>query len=458
MEHNKTSIDRAIHNQFARSFRWTLTGSIVYESLKALHCMFLLTILDKSMYGAMGSLFSLMYLVTYIADLGATNSIPPFLNIITKNKRNFWSFLINYSLLPHLPIVAISACIATIVASRTIIPLPNICVVPAIIIFETIRQFLRLLLHTTFQAKRIVVFELSIFFIYLITIWGSYLSGITTIDLTFLFSIHFIDSLLCVIVFACLTKRYYVTLPNADTTNFPKHLIKRITVTRLFNYLLRVSRNMFTSNFLTPLFAVKFGLVSAGLFYVASTLANSAQAIVKSIIGYSGNALLANLKDQPQEAKKEAFGIISQRLITVVFPIIICFGFNHTTIVHLSKSSNTPFYALSLFMLFIIISFSEFFFMLYEQFYIIEEAANKLFFLKLFELIIFYMFLISPIATSPVKTLAGIIIIRAISFIVIALNGWYTWKIKFSFSTKKNYVIIWFLIAYVISLSLKKIF
>jgi len=454
----KTSIDTHIHQKFSRSFRWTLSGSIIYESLKALHCLLLLTILDKPLYGAMGSLFSLIYLVTYIADLGATNSIPPFLNLITKSKQNLHSFLLRYSLAPHLPIVVICACIATIIAIRTINPLPVLFIIPSIIILETIRQFLRLFLHTTFQSKRVVSLEIIIFFIYLATIWIPYFFFNAQLTLNYLFGIHLIDSIVCVALFSFFVVSYQKNLPEHRTTSFPPSLGKKLVVTRLFNYLLRVSRNMFTSNFLTPLFAVKYGLTSAGLFYFASTLANSAQAIAKSVIGYSGSALLANLKDSTQEAKKEAFGLISQKLIYVVLPIILCLGINYKAIMALSKSPNITFYTLSLLLLFIVISFSEFFFMLYEQFYIIEDAASKLFFLKLFELMTFYMCIASPITTSPIRTLIGIICIRSTSFMIIALNAWYTWKIKPNFSTNKWYLITWCLIASLISWALSIFF
>jgi hypothetical protein len=197
---------------------------------------------------------------------------------------------------------------------------------------------------------------------------------------------------------------------------------------------------MFTSNFLTPLFAIKFGLASAGIFYFASTLANAIQAMVKSVIGYSGNALLASIKESGQAAKKEAFNILCQKLIKLTAPFIIFLAINHKAITTLSSAHTVTSHTISLCLLFLIISFSEFFFILYEQFYIIEEAANKLFFFKLLELSIFYGLITSEVISSPVTTLIGLICIRFVSFTIIAINAYYYWHIRPNLKSNLSYL------------------
>lgn len=441
MTHNKPPDNHLIQQQFTRSFRWTLAGSITYEVLKTAHCFFLLQLLPPAIYGAMGSLFSLIYLVTYIADMGATNSLPPFINLATQSKQTFKRFLFSFSLFPHLPIIIACATIATYFAAIKLNFLPFLFIIPLIIILETIRSFLRLLLHTIFQAKRIVLAELAIFIAYATAIWIPYLfSGIKP-TLNQIFIIHLCDSAIIVTVFATLTHKYYTKLPNNTEASFPENIRQRLIKTRLFNYLLRVTRNMFTSNFLTPLFAIKFGLASAGLFYFASTLASSIQAIVKSVIGYSGNALLANIKNSPQNVKTDAFNTLCQKLMSIVAPIIIFLAINHKTIIKLGTSGNQTSFTLSLSLLFLIISFTEFFFVLYEQFYIIEEAANKLFYFKIFELAAFYGLITSDLTSSPITTLVGLIVIRMISFLVIATNAYATWQIKPRYKTSKKSLI-----------------
>lgn len=446
-----TNINPEIQKKFTHGFRWTLFGSVVYETLKIIHCLLLMKLLSTVDYGAMGSLFSLIYLVTYIADLGATNSIPPFLHIFVQSRSTFKSFLIRYSLIPHTPLLFICATGGTIFALSKLSPLPYLFIIPAIIILETIRSFMRVLLHTTFQAKRAVVVELTILILYLFTIWAPFVIFNSPITLNRIFIPHLVDSIITVACFAFLIMKFYKTLPIDESKHLPATLAKRLLITRLFNYLLRVSRNMFTSNFLTPLFAIKFGLAAAGVFYFASILANAIQAMVKAVIGYSGNALLASIKESGQSVKKEAFNILCQKLIRLTAPFVIFLAINHKAIIKLSVAPNATSHTISLCLLFLIISFSEFFFILYEQFYVIEEAANKLFFFKLLELSIFYGLITSEVISSPATTLVGLICIRLVSFTIIAINAFYYWRIKPSFKANISYLAGWTAVSLIVA-------
>jgi hypothetical protein len=450
----QSSIHPTIQKRFSKNFRWTLAGSITYEVLKAVHCFFLLQMLPPHLYGSMGSLFSIIYLATYIADLGATNSIPPFLHIFIRNKVTFKRFLLFYSFLPSLPFIVFCAIGTTVYVYSNFSYLPYLIIIVSLVILETIRSFFRLLLYTTFHAKRVVITEVVLFIIYIANVWVPYLLFHHPITLNHIFIPHLIDSILAVSIFLILIKSFYKTLPVDSTNHLPHSLTKRLISTRLFNYLLRVSRSLFTPNFLTPLFALKFGLASAGLFYFGSTIISALQSIIKAAIGYSGNALLANVKDNTQGVKKEAFSVLCQKLIILILPLIILLSVNYKAIVRLSLIPAAPNYTLALSLLYLFITCTEFFFMLYEQFYIIEEAAHKLFFFKLIELAIFYGFIKSAIVSSPIATLLGIISIRLISFSIIATNAFYLWKIKPDIKANIRYVSVWIIVSLVFSLVL----
>ncbi|NDD55121.1 hypothetical protein EBZ39_14875 [bacterium] len=431
------SINTALKAKFHRSFRWTLGGSIAYESCKALHCALLLHCMPTTLYGAMGSIFSIIYLVTYIADLGATNSLPPFLHLLNKSRANFRTFLFRHSFLPHAPLIVACAGAATYLAATKFTDLPFPWLIPSLIFLETIRTFLRMLLHTTFLSKRVVLVELTIFVLYLAATWIPVLLQGGQVTLNNVFIPHFLDSIACVVAFIYLAHRYYRGLPSI-ALSLPTSLTKRLLSTKLFNYLLRVTRNMFTSNFLTPLFALRFGLAPAGTFYIASMMVNGLQAVVKSAIGYSGNALLANLKEESDQAKKHAFTAIVNKLMMIVAPVIIVIGFNVVSIIKISKVPTLTTEMVGLGLLCLFISFTEFFFLLYEQFYIIHEAANKLFLFKLFELVALYCFVQHQMTISPITTLAGLIVIRTLSFVAIATNAWYAWQISISLKTNRR--------------------
>lgn len=440
-----------IHRSFQSSFKWTLAGSVLYESLKVFHCYLLMVFLSSENYGAMGSIFSFIYLMTYVADLGATNSLPAYIQIITKSRQRLSAFLIRYSLLPHLPIALGCASIATYFALTRFPLRPTLLIIPAIIIFEAVRTFLRMLLHTLFKSRHAVIIELIIFFAYIAATWIPTIIYKIPLTLNYIFSLHLIDSVISVTLFVFLILRQYTTTKDTDTT--PLHLsFVTVLKARIFNYLLRVSRNLFTSNFLTPLFAIKFGLTSAGIFYFASMFANAIQSVVKSAIGYSGNALLANIKDADHQTKCEAFAILSTKLLTILAPPLVLILTNINHLVTLGTGNNLSGQTLGITMLFVTISFTEFFFILYEQFYVIEEAAQKLFIIKIIELGIFYSFITSNVVQSPVTTVAWLIAIRLVSFVIIATNAWIIWGIRLQPKSVRKIIITCAIIGGVINL------
>jgi hypothetical protein len=251
-----------------------------------------------------------------------------------------------------------------------------------------------------------------------------------------------------------LTYRYYKQLPVGQdgVSGLPANLWRRLIATRLFNYLLRVGRNIFTGNFLTPLFAVKCGLAAAGLFYFASIVVSALQAVVKAIVGYSGNALLATVKNQGQQVKHEAFDVLCQKFVLVVFPIIALCGLNFKSIIRLSHGGTITTYTLSILLLYLIISFMDFFFMLYEQFYIIEEAADRLFFFKVLEFALFYGLISSSFVSSPIFTLLGLVGIRSMSLVIITADAYYRWRIMPNFRARRYYVVSWIIISLLVSM------
>jgi len=445
MTNNETKIETHFTTsikKFNHGFRWSLFGSLTYEILKTAHCFLLLKLLDAQVYGVVGSLFSIIYLSTYIADFGATNSCTPYLAVWTENKKNFKKLLWRYFLAPHIIILTTCSGIVTYFAVQkfaTITNPPYLFLIPGIIILEAIRSFLRMFLYTVFKNKIIVITEVTIFICYISAIWIAHFFFAIPLTYNLIFVPHFIDSLFSVVLLSLAVYKYYKTLPDTEE-NIKPSLWKRIATTRIFNYLLRLSRHMFTSNVFTPLFAIKFGLKAAGIFYFASTVANVLNAVIKLTFGYTGGALLATLKDSPQQEKVTAFNYLCQRLMMVVAPIVIFLTINHKALIALSSAPNIASTVIGLSLLYLIITFTEFFFLLYEQFYIIEEATGKLFLFKLFEFAVFYG-VIATATSSIVTTLLSVIIIRLVSFSIIAINAFYLWKITPTFKTNIRYFI-----------------
>lgn len=457
MQTQQSDFCQVIEKKFHRGFRWNFFGSIIYEAAKIIHHFFLLKFVNVADYGLIGSMFAVIYMTTKIADFGMSHALAPFFCDITKNKKSFKKILFFYYLGPQLPIIMAAGMIAMFFFQKQFLagqPTPSLFIIPTIVFLETIRSFLRYLLHMTFQSKKVVLFELATFLCYLSSIWIAILHFHFPLSLNVIFVPHIVDSAFVTTIFIIMMRRYYKKLPQENVGNWSKNLGQRIIKARLFNYFIRISREFFTSHFLTPFFAIKFGFKQAGLFYFASIIATAIQSIIKVSIGYSGNALFASLKENSQAAKKQAFRIINEKVMRVIAPLIIMLTISYKSIMELWLTNNNTAVTLALLLLLLIIIFTEFFFMAYEQFYIIEEASRKLFLFKILEFFLFYVVIIASEQQTMLTTLISIIIIRLISFVIITINAYSLWQITPSIRTSKHYLALCFACGLILLLAL----
>lgn len=448
--------DKEIQVNFARGFNWNLGGSILYEIAKTIHLFFLLRCADSTAYGIIGSIFSLCYFSTFLIDLGATNSLPPIIGTFSQSKETFKKLILNYYLIPFFPAFLVVAGGALWILSHKTITASTMglyAIIPCIILLECLRSFLRFILHLFFKTKSVIIFEISLLAMYFSSIWISYLGFHVPITPYLVFIPHCTDSIAGVTFCIVLLYRYYKKLPDTAQP-LPEGLFARVVSLRWYNYLLRISRHLFTSGILTPFFAYKFGFQVAGLYYFANTFACSLQSIIKSIMVYSGNAFLANVKDCSLEVKKYAFGILSKQLTTVVAPVIIIFLININNIFHLTQTHDATNTTLAFILIFMLITTTEFFLVLYEQFYIIEEASRKIFFLKALEMLLFFV-TIKTMSDSITSILFSIVIIRSISFFIIAFSAYFTWGIKPNFKPSPKVVLSSFALAVIVAYLLR---
>ena len=439
----KINTNETITKKFLSSFRWNIFGSCFYEISKISHQIFLLKVIESSSYGLIGSIFSIIYLAVYLGEFGFGHTLPPFLNIFIQSKQNFKKLFLKLYIFPQILLIMITAAITTYFYSISYLnnqQSPYLILIPIIIFTESIRIFCRRFSHTVFLSQLTITMESVMIFIFLSIIWIPYLFFNIRITPTLVFFSYALDSILGTITFIFIIKNFYKTLPNKKLS-FPSDLWPRIFKTRFFNYSIQASKNFFTGNFLTPFFASQFGLSQAGIFNLANHIAESIKAIMKATIIFSGNALLAKLKTTTMKLKKQAFDLLGTKLNIVIYPIIIFLLINQKTLLNLKGTANLSQYTLSLVLLFLLITFMEYFFMIYEQFYVIEEKAGKLFLFKVLEMTLFYSFVILNNFPTPLMTLVIIIIIRTLIFLIIATNAYSIWKIKPNFKIKYKYLI-----------------
>lgn len=431
---SSSSLTPTPERKFLSGFRWNLCGSVVYEVFKAVHCALLWHYLDPVTYGKVGSIFSVVYLAIRFSDFGFAYSLPPFLPEAIKSKRHFFYFIFYYSLLPALFPISLMALLFTWWYQAYFTP-PYTFVLPVLIVLETMRAFLRMFLHVASKSNVIVVVELFIFFIYIAFIWVAHFCYAQPLTLDLVFLPHLFDSVVCLLLFFIVLFFYYKRLPayQVATENnvisgsilFSPGFLRRLYASRFFNYLLRINRNLFTSNFLTPLFALLYSIESAGIFYLASTLANAVTALVRSIVTFAGGSLFSQVKGAPLQEKRDAFALVSRKVSLVLFWILffLMLGFplfsGHVSFWQIFFCS----------LLYFFIMIADFIFLIYEQFYLLEERQARLFSLKFFELTIFWaLFKVKELMS--LELLLGVILLsRILTLVVTALDAYTKWRL-----------------------------
>jgi len=402
----------------------------------------LLKILGSSRYGLMGSIFSILYLTIYLSDMGLMTSLPTFANVFTQSKSNFRKYFKRY-VTPNILFLTIGIIISMAFyssfwkANSTL--LPPLFLVISLLIFEAIRMFLRFFLHTQFKNKAVVVLELSLMILYVASVLLPYYVSNIPITITKVIGLYLFNSVLSVACFIFITIRLYKKLPQKELVPY-EHFKRKSTHARFFNHATHIGKHLISGEFLVPLFAIHFGLKQAGLLKLASIVAHSTKAFFKAAINFSGNAFLSNLKNKPLESRISAFYTLFKKLNKIIFFIFIILLINFHPLVSQAKTTGNRSALIYLFM-FITITLIQQLCVAYEQFYIVENAAHRLFLIKVFEFIMFYIVIGLSKHFYPNTTLLSIVCIQIIGFGLLALNAYAKWKIKLIFKIETKFIL-----------------
>lgn len=452
------ALSKEFQIKFHKSFRWAFAGSLVYEITKTLHNIFLIKLLIPQEYGIISSCLAFTYFLTKFTDLGASSSLLPFFSLIVKSKQNFKSLLFKYYLLPHISLTTIIVIITTALLHQTKLPQPisttTLYLITIVVILETIRSFLRLFMYTALQTRVVVFIEVATFLGFVLSVWMPYLIFNIPISFNSVFIPHFIESAVSVFFLIIFLMNFYKKLPDKPK-NIPSNILSRTLKTKALNYTLRLSREFFSTHFLTPFFAFRFGLEYAGIFYFSTVLAHSIQSVFKVSVGYMGNALFATLKDENSSEKQLAFSILCHKMSRILIPITIFLIINLKNILKhaLVSNINTMVFILPLLFLFILII--DFVMTIYEQLYIAEEKAEIFLIFKILEFLIFIALIKLTSAQTPIPIfLIGIIFIKILCFMLVSFNAFKHWKVVPKFTASMRQIAIYTIISLFLSLAL----
>ncbi|MBX9831278.1 hypothetical protein K2X40_04945 [Candidatus Babeliales bacterium] len=404
---------------------YALWGSTLFELMALAHRLALFALLEPKTYGYLVSILSIIHVGNHVADFGASNSIPALFNHFLSSKKNFRTMLFNVTLAPHLPLALATGFIVAFFAGslfKSSATPQHQLMIMTLVVLETMQGFLRRFLYTAQKTKEVVCTELGLFLMRAGTVWFVYFALARQITVMTILYSHLLESIVMLACFIVLMRTLYAPLPEEDGS-VPRAFDWSFVSTKFFNYLLRLSRNIFSTSFLTPLFAVSYGLECARIFHFAGKFAHSLLSVIKITVGYAGGGLLVKTQQDSAPQKASSFSQLNQTLLGVLVPALMLFVGNFYFMSGISTHINTCLLSL----LFLLLSISEGFFILYENLFIINHATHKLFFLKISELGILYALVHFMHTSSPTFFLASIICLRMSTLALVAQHAYRTW-------------------------------
>lgn len=433
-----------IYKQYSKSIAWNTFESFFYQFFLLAHQLALFTVTDRATYGLIGALFSSTYLLVMVTNFGLDVSMSAFFTQAIQSKQHFKK-IVFFQLAPEYGLLLVIGFILLLLSPLLgQLPIPfhldasALSLLGCLIIFEGGKKTLRALLQLGFQSRKTACVEVATIIGYIGMVWVGYLMG-RPINLTLVFLPLLIVSALSSFILLFFLIQYYNTLPDHSTIPLPDRTLQlRILRNRFFNFLNQLTHSLFSSNFLVPFFAMSFGLSYAGILKLTASIAHCITSIVQKIFGISGTVLLAHLKESSLEIRQKAFIAISHRLNQVLYGFILFFAINHGVIVRaraLPESSTI----LTLAYLFMIIIFSENFFLAYEKFYITHERADHLFLFNLGTMILIGAILTQVHLFSHLSIMLAIIGLRLVSFFGVTLFSFYYWRLKPALSIHPYY-------------------
>lgn len=418
---------------FNAKARWNLFGSAAFEALRIAHNTILAFLFTPQLFGLIGSLFASTFFVVRLSDAGATNSLLPFFGYVEQSQHAFKSFFVRHFLLPIFITAPIGAGLASIFLHTTDHTMLSSCAVilPMLIFSETIRAFLRQFLHLAGKSKQAVLTDHITFCIYVGICWPVlfFLPDMRTPF--FIFALFLIDSLVGLAVFLILTHHFAKKLPTHSPMNEPAPQLQSFYFARLYAWLMRVCKELLSSNALTPLFAATVGLKQAGLFYFAATLAMALQAIMRSVIGYAGASFFISARKASMPAS-HAFILVSQKLSRILLGLIAFFTFSYQDIIQLTHVTAAPSQLTIFFVLYFAIVIIEFTLLLYEQQYQFEQAGAKALQWRALELLLVYATTKGLVSFQPVQALICILFAKTGTLLALGLSGYQRWGVHLS--------------------------
>lgn len=420
-------MESTLSQKFIKSIQWNAIEAIPYQIILSLHNAALFKVLGPTVYGLIGTLFSAVFFLVGITNLGFDAALPTFFLDAQENKSSFRK-IIGAHVLP----TWISWCLAIPLLFYILqleIMTPLLLFLIALLIFvEGLKKIIRALLHGAFYNKQTAIIELFQIVMYVIYIWASYALCLKP-DTTYMCIGLICISTMCTVMLGYYLYIFYLTLPDSYTVRENELTLSRIIRQRIYTAVICINRQVFSGNALILLFACTFGLTFAGTLKVISSIIYSVTLCIQKIFGSTTDALFAHVKYGKLQDKQQVFFLVTKHIHEALYTILL-FGVFTSFLFYASGSSLTDRTMSISVLIFFIIHISEQFFNSYEHFFISENRACEFMLFNGITIGCLYGSIYLNIIQTPIAFLQAIACIRMISFFVLRKITFLWWNIR----------------------------
>ncbi len=428
-----------MQKHFWYSIRWNTIDTLYYNSMLLAHYTALFWVADTATYGLIGTLFSVLYLITKGSNCGLDYSLAPFFARAARSKRLFWQIVGRQVVLHQLFLLVVALLLwwghEWLLAGRNM--LTSLSAVRhgwygllfgALVVGESSKKTLRTLGQLCFRNRRVAITEAIGITLYTSLFWGLYWFG-CPINAALAFGPLLASSLVCNVLLAHGVWQWFRQLPQVEVGDQPiNNLTGRIATSRFFTHMNQCANLLFSSNAIIPLFAYQFDLNHAGIITMLSYGTYCVTTIMTHIFGATASACFSI--DHPDKHR-----VLSYLTKAIVFTLCaaLAVGLFACGCLWLWHNEQTFSIPLSLCAVGILYYVLQYVLIPYEHWYIVNEKPHYIVVLNSINILCVYAALAGwlPFATSTTCTL--VMLARLLTFagaIALFLYHWHPARAK----------------------------
>lgn len=423
---------------FSHTFRWNAIEAIAYQTILFCHQLLLFRATSLTLYGLIGTLFSLLYMSILIANAGLETSLGSFFTFYTSSKQICKKFMLRQLIAQSLVFALLIPfwCFIGQMCVRFWQPTFSIScslllLVGFIAFLEGTKKNLKTILHLAFFNKDMALLEITTMCAYTTIVWITYCHTKNITLYTIFLPMAITSALDVSILTYYMYARMYQKLPALTTITSPIDnplSWKRIIHARTCNWLNQLSTLLFSSNFLVPFFSAIIGLSHAAIFRLISSITYFITTTIHRLFGTTSITVLAQTKHLESHEKQAVFASITKEFNHILYGIIIFSLINYHKILHLNGIKESTSYDIAL--LFFLMNIIEQFFVAYEKFMISEEKAVYILLVNMISIFLATGAIYLSKEFSATNVLIVFIFIRLFILLMTYLLSLYCWNIR----------------------------